>query len=450
MERIALVVPPGLPGTTPNHEGSSGLGAMEPRENGFRYAPHTVATMAAVLRDGGYDVLALDAVACALDAAATVKATLDARPRLVGVFVSWATRTSDQLFLELLSAACPTEVPVVACGISVRLMHSSLQEANYLLEGEPELSFCAVCDGLLRSGASLSRVIRSAEIAPAEYDESNLLRDLDKLPFPAWDLLPRERYSHLSILTSRGCPEGCVWCPYVVAQGHRFRACSPDRVIHELRDIVRSHHPRRVIVRDPAFSYDASRLERICRRIIGDRILRPGKRLLWECESRPEYLERRLLRLMSLAGCVGIKIGLETTDPDLLYGLGRLPTRNRTARYLARVASLARDCARLGIAYRVFAMVGLPGQTLRSVQETAGFVQALRPSALSAKVFKEYPGLALPSGASLPSPGEVEEQEGVLSEAQQAIDRENHRTPPHWRVMAERLVSRLVAVTKKG
>jgi hypothetical protein len=95
-------------------------------------------------------------------------------------------------------------------------------------------------------------------------------------------------------------------------------------------------------------------------------------------------------------------------------------------------------------------MVGLPGQTLRSVQETAGFVQALRPSALSAKVFKEYPGLALPSGASLPSPGEVEEQEGVLSEAQQAIDRENHRTPPHWRVMAERLVSRLVAVTKKG
>jgi len=449
-ERIALVIPPGTPGTTPNHEGASCLGAVEPAENAFRYAPHTVATMGAVLRDAGYDVAAFDATAFGWDARATVGAVLEAMPRLVGVFVSWATRASDQAFLDMLRAARPNDVPVIACGVSVRVMHPSLQGADYLLEGEPELSFCAVCNDLLRRAAAYQeapypRVLRSSQVAPAEYDGSDLLRDLDVLPFPAWDLLPTEHYTHLSILTSRGCPEGCAWCPYVVAQGNRFRACSPDRVVHELRNLVQSYHPRRVIVRDPAFAHDALRLEQICRRIVGDRALRPGKRLLWECESRPEYLERRLLRLMSLAGCVGVKIGLETTDPDLLHALRRLPTPNRTARYLARVASLARDCARLGIAYRVYAMTGLPGQTLASVQETAGFVRALKPYSLSSKAFHVYPELSLPEGSSLPSPTEVDAQERALDEARQTIDRENHRTQPRWRIMKERLVSYLAS-----
>ncbi len=454
-QRIVLVLPPGLPGTTPNHEGSSGLGAVEPQEAGFRYAPHTVATMAAVLRDGGYEVTILDATARGLDETATVKAVLDARPRIVGTFVSWATREADQSFLQLLSAARPIDVPVVACGVSVRLIHPSPlstlgRDADYLLEGEPELSFRALCDSLLDGGHALPKVVRSSAIAPAEYDESDLILDLDALPFPAWDLVTRESYSHLSVLTSRGCPEGCAWCPYVVAQGHRVRACSPDRVVHELRELVRSYHPQRIIVRDPAFPHDPRRLERICRRIIGDRTLRPGKRLMWECESRPEVLERRLLRLMALAGCVGIKIGLETTDSDLLHTLHRLPTPNRTARYLARVASLARDCASLGIAYRVFAMVGLPGQTLRSVQETAGFVRALRPYALSTKVFKTYPELVLPTGVSLPAPEDVAVQESILLQVGQALERENHRTQPRWKVVRERLISRVVAALKKG
>ena len=177
-QRIVLVVPPGLPGTTPNHEGASGLGAVEPHEAGFRYAPHTVATMAAVLRDGGYEVTVLDATACGLDETAAVKAVLDARPRVVGVFVSWATREADQSFLRLLSAARPMDVLVVACGVSVRLMHPPTRT----LAGTPTIywkasrscHFALVCDNLLGSSHALPQVVRSSEIAPAEYDAVRL------------------------------------------------------------------------------------------------------------------------------------------------------------------------------------------------------------------------------------------------------------------------------------
>jgi radical SAM superfamily enzyme YgiQ (UPF0313 family) len=455
MSRIVLVIPPGLPGTTSNHEGSSGLGAVEAAD-GFRYPPHTAAVVAAVLRDAGYEVTVIDAAPLGYDTGRCVQTTLEARPELVGAFVSWATREADGLFISALRQGAGLAVPLVALGVSASLMCEALGEADYLLEGEPELAFRALCDRLLRESEALDRVVSPATLHVPDYDPQGLLSDLNALPFPAWDLLPLERYPFLSVLSSRGCEEHCRWCPYVVAQGQRFRACSPERVVAELREVVRLYHPRRVVFRDPAFAQQRGRVEAICRGILADRTLKPGKNLLWECESYPEHLDGALLSQMRRAGCGGIKIGLETTDAGVLYREERVREESDVAGYLSRVAALTRDCARLGIACRLFVLVGLPGQTLDSARETAAFVRALSVASLTVKVFKPYPGLRTSrqvsihynrsedrnlSAAKAPREEEIRAQAEVLEGVAQAIRERPKRQSPRWRRALKRLLN---------
>lgn len=430
MARIVLVVPPGTPGTTPNHEGSAGLGALE-GAGGFRYPPHTMAVVGAFLRAGGHEVAAIDAPALGYDMGQGVQAVLAAGAELVGVFVSWATREADGAFLAALRRELGGAYPIVAFGVSVRFMREALEGADYLLEGEPELAFRALCEQLLEERAALERVLSPATLGVAGYDAQGLLSDLDALPIPAWELLPWRGYPFLSVLSSRGCEERCRWCPYVVAQGRRFRACSPERVVEELRELVRCYQPRRIVFRDPSFAQQRGRVEAICRLILAERSFKPGKNLSWECEAYPEHLDGALLGLMRRAGCTAIKVGLETTDAGVLYREERVREEVDVAGYLSRTAALVHECARLGIACRLFVMVGLPGQTLDSARETAAFVRGLPLTSLTVKAFKAYPGVR----TVLRSRDEeaIRAQAEVLEGVAQAIRERPRQGGPRWR-----------------
>jgi|YNPNPStandDraft_1061719.scaffolds.fasta_scaffold01619_15 anaerobic magnesium-protoporphyrin IX monomethyl ester cyclase len=395
MENIVLVVPPGLPGTTPNREAASGMGSVSPEPRGFFYPPHTVATMAAVLRAAGRHVIVQDAVARNYDTMRCLREILAAKPSLVGMFVSYSTHEEDTLFLTALRRELPRAVPVVCFGVATPFIAEDLAMADHLLLGEPELSFLALADRLLRREDQLPHQVAPDVLGVEGYDHWGMIKDLDALPMPAWDLLPTAQYSFLSILSSRGCPGRCTWCPYVVVQGRRFRACSPERVLAELRHVVRQHHPHRIVFRDPVFAHDRERVVRICQGILEDRVLRHGRALLWECESRPEHFDGELLRLMNLAGCISIKVGLETTNPDVLVRQGRVASYEEVESYLAHVRQLVNDCSRLGIMCRLFVLAGLPGQTVTAARMTARFIDAIKPDAISVNTLRDYPGLRL-------------------------------------------------------
>ena len=427
--RITLVVPPGLAGMTPNREAAAGLGSSEPGAKAFRYPPHTAAAVAGGLRGAGYDVRVIDAVARGLDVDACVQAVVGSSPALVGVSVSWGTRQADKCFLARIARIASW--PTVAFGISTRHMRDALRDADHVLEGEPEGAFPTLCESLLTGKVDLPHTVTPAILGVAGYDPRGLFRDLDALPIPAWDLFPIEQYPYLSVLSSRGCRDACSWCPYVVAQGRQYRACSPKRVVAELRDLVRRHAPSRVVFRDPVFAFDRDRAAEICRLVLNDATLRPGKALRWECESRPEHFDAALLRLMSLAGCVGIKVGLETTAGRILCREGRLAAASDVESYFAKIRSLTRECTRLGMACRLFAMAGLPGQTLEMAQDTADFGRDARPHGFSARAVKRYPEVRLPSPA--PCEEAIQAQLDVLNRAGAYLRRNPPPTPSRWR-----------------
>jgi len=389
--RVVLVNPPGLPGTTANREGAAGLGQVEPVAAGFTYPPQTLAAVAAGLRQVGWPVAALDAVGEGLDLAATLGRLQASGADAVGVQVSWATAPADVAFLRAWRAAAP-DIPVVLFGPAVRYLGAELLPelgSGAALAGEPEGAFPVACQAALGSPGR-AQLLTPAGLGAANYDEQGFLVDLDALPSPAWDLLPRERYRFLTLMGSRGCGDQCAYCPYVAAQGMRFRGRSPEGIVNELAWLGERFRPPRIVFRDPVFAWDPARVYAIC-----EGILRRGLRASWECESRPEHFDPEMLALMKRAGCEGIKIGVETIAEPLLHRVRRLDQEQEAEDYRAHVAELVRASKELGLRCRLFVMLGLPGESEADLQATADWAESLAPSALNIKPLEKYPGIRM-------------------------------------------------------
>jgi radical SAM superfamily enzyme YgiQ (UPF0313 family) len=407
-DRIHLINPPSAPGTLANREGAAGMGVVYPDPKAFCYPPHTLAVVAACLRDEGYQVRAFDAV---VEEPSPDWEQADA----IGVFISYASLEADLAFVAHLRAQ--TSARLMAFGPAMRFVAGDVltrAPVDVVLVGEAEGFFGRALRFLMGQGAtSLPRQLTPQDVQASGYDSQSFVQDLDTVPFPAWDLLPYPRYSLLTVMSSRGCPDLCAFCPYAAAQGHRFRARSVENVLSELEYIERRFRPARLVFRDPVFAHQRQRVVELC-----TGMLKRNLSLRWECESRPEHFDPELLRLVQRAGCQWVKIGLETTDKDVLQRLRRVPTAGEAESYLQHAADVARVCNEIGLGCRLFVMAGLPGQSTAMAESTGRFVEQVHPTALNVKLYEKYPGTDLPL---LLDGQDYQAEMQVLTQAQKAL-----------------------------
>ena len=400
--KILLVVPPGLPDVLSHHEATSGMGALSPTAAtpgaaAFLYPPHTVASCAAAARAAGLEVAVLDGTHQGTSAG-FAREVAGQPCDLVAFLVSHGTAPADANFLRLLGCTGGKTrlTPILVFGPSAHLVAGTLLAAGLadaVLTGEPEGAFAEAARGAA-SGA-LAGIVPAHELRPDRYDASGLLTSLDELPFPAWDLVPWQPYSDVSLLSSRGCPDGCAYCAYTVAQGIRTRAQTPERTLEELAWLAEHIPARRVQVRDPVFARDRSRVAAIC-----EGLLTRGIWIRFNCESRPEHFDDELLRLLAAAGCWRVKIGLETGDPTLLAGLGRARDASAAEEQIAETLRVARTSAALGLKCQVYVMLGLPHQDAASTARTAAALRRLPVAAqIIAKPYQPHPGTGLKAPA---------------------------------------------------
>ena len=202
------------------------------------------------------------------------------------------------------------------------------------------------------------------------------------------------------------------------------RIQSVARTLSEWEWLAREVRPPYLLVRDPVFAADRARVVALC-----EGITARGIRLPWACESRPEHFDRDLLRLLKAAGCVTVKIGVESGDPDLLRAVGRLAAGQSAADYLEQARRVAADCARVGLRCRVFVMAGLPGQGAASQARTEAALRRLAPGTLiHATPYHAHPGTGLPGPSASVSPAVLEQ-----------LQRANRPRPSLWRRALRRL-----------
>lgn len=206
---------------------------------------------------------------------------------------------------------------------------------DYVVMGEEE-SFCDLLEAIdkgrnLKDVAGVTSRI-SGEIIMGPHKP--LLQDLDRLPLPAYDLFPMDRYvghtfwkPFVEMVTSRGCPSACTFCyewdqydPRSPSDFLTWRAKSPERVIEELELLYKKYGVQVVVIQDDNFNVNPERVKKFCELKLQKNIpikwVSLGRAVDWvNCES--------ILPLMKQSGLFIGVFGIEVTTPEELKKIAK-------------------------------------------------------------------------------------------------------------------------------
>jgi len=225
------------------------------------------------------------------------------------------------------------------------------------------------------------------------------LKDLDSLPRPAWDLLegfPQRyrpapfkvrRFPAASFVTSRGCPNQCIFCDRSVF-GASCHAFSAEYVVEMIRHLVENFGIREFSFEDDTFITFKKRLVAICQGIID-----LGVNISWTCLGRVNSVDKETLQLMRRAGCWQISFGIESGCQEILTTIHK----NVTLEQIQRDVVLCREA---GILSKGFFIVGHPGETRETLSRTRDFALKLPLDDISVTMLTPFPGTEIYERAS--------------------------------------------------
>lgn len=214
--------------------------------------------------------------------------------------------------------------------------------------------------------------------------------DLNKLPFPELDLLPLEKYKAagvltLPIMTSRGCPYGCVYCVSWRTQGKMFRGREPNHVVNEIESLSKKFNVNHFTVLDDNFAFKKERALEICREII-----RRGLKINWQCDQgiRADRTDYEVYKAMKESGCKLVAIGVENPDPNVLKQMNKGET-------LEEIKKSIKAAKKVGLIVKAFFIVGCPGDNLKLVKKSIQFFKEMDIDLPRFGLMTAYPGSAL-------------------------------------------------------
>lgn len=220
--------------------------------------------------------------------------------------------------------------------------------------------------------------------------ERELIPDLDVLPFPARHLFDLKSYplyapngeQMLTVLTSRGCPYKCSFC-FKGIVGRTYRQRSPDNIVAELRELIDRYGVRNFYFMDDLFTINVQRLEAIL-----DYFIAQDLGVRWRCLARVDRVNPDLLKKMYRAGCRQIHFGIESGNPEIL---------KKTAKHinLDQVRQAIEWTEDAGIMSKGYFILGLPGDTEETINQTIEFAASLRLSEAMFSIATPMPGTEL-------------------------------------------------------
>jgi radical SAM superfamily enzyme YgiQ (UPF0313 family) len=217
--------------------------------------------------------------------------------------------------------------------------------------------------------------------------------DLDTIPYPRWSAFPIGDYRYfpllkrrpfLTVLSSRGCPYGCHFCPYPIGQGLPFRARRPEAVVDEMERLAADHGVRAVLFRDPTFTLDMERTKKIARLLVERRV-----GIEFGIETRLDRMDDEMIALLGEAGCRSAEFGVDPLDEQV-----RLASK-RKGLHPDRAAALIRAMARSGIASAGLMVIGTPEQGDDDVERTLEWHIEVGTTYLNFEVATPFPGTPL-------------------------------------------------------
>ena len=291
---------------------------------------------------------------------------------------------------ELLAAAPAAAGLLAYADLVVGGMHYAEYDAAALLAANPRLDLLLRYEGELLLGR-VAELLETGARPPRTVWENRTAFPLDDVPLPAFELLdapatfaflrrvlaapwrpgpfPPEPAATLPLVTTRGCPYGCIFCsknPGLPEPRRQVRAFPWDRVERAVDRWVRELGLRRLIVLDELANLDGRRFDRLL--ALAER---HDLRLEFPNGLRADRLQRRhVRRLRPLVST--LKVSLESAAPRVQR---RVLRKNLDPAAVERVAAW---CAADGLPLQVHGMIGIPGERRREIVQTVRMLAGLR------------------------------------------------------------------------
>lgn len=239
------------------------------------------------------------------------------------------------------------------------------------------IGFDAVCQG-----EGENKIVDIVKNKTKGIVNSGIVENLDSLPLPAWDLIDIKSYKQtflgkkiIHIFTSRGCPYRCTFCSQsVFYRKVRFR--SPDKVIDEIYKLHYDYGYERLMFMDDTFGVNKEYAYEIMRK------MKPLG-ILWRCHFRANLCTREMLETMYDSGCRHITLGIESGSQKILD----IIKKGTTVEMNTNAIQLARE---VGLKVKAFTIVGLPGETMETMEATKKWLLDNKPDDFDLQIFHPY------------------------------------------------------------
>lgn len=338
------------------------------------------------------------------------------RPHVVGI-----TANTTQI-KSAWAAACQVkevaQVPIVLGGPHPTVLpeeSAGRPEVDVVVRSEGEATWEELTDTLDRLGLAergyeavrdqavealrhvLGITFRDEDGAVHSTPDRPTIADLDSLPWPAWHLFRLDRYTNLQptldhvegyslpILTSRGCPYRCTYCSQIMER--RWRMRSAENVVAEWRWLVREVGAAEIGVLDDSFNIRRDRVLRIC-----DLLIQEGlSHVPWIMINgiRANLADEELLGRMRQAGCIRTAFGVESGNQQILDSIIHKQLT------LDQVRAAFRAAKKVGMETIGFFIIGMPGETEETMEDTIRFAIELDPLVANFSMATPFPGTEL-------------------------------------------------------
>ncbi|MDY7009291.1 MAG: radical SAM protein [Planctomycetota bacterium] len=362
--------------------------------------PLGLAYIGAVLEQEGFGVEIIDMSPLEMSVADLGNILVEKAPKIVGISFMTPQYNSTVAILKLVKEVDERIKTIVGGAHASALPEAMLEieQLDYVVIGEGEITTKELVSVILGKSDRKAEEIKGigfvrnnkcifTEVRP-------LMTDLDTVPFPAWHLLPMDRYSVESLggergesvyplLSSRGCPNRCIFCSSHVVFKRQFRERSAANIVAEIEFLAKRYNARQFDFVDDTVTVNKKRMVELCEHLVSHH-----KNIRWLCNSRVNTVTPDLLKTMYKAGCRKVDFGVESGNPDILKNIKKGIT-------LEQAVDAHRWARKAGLITSSFFMVGNLGEGPEHIRKTADFIDELETDYVSATITTPFPGTEL-------------------------------------------------------
>ncbi len=368
---------------------------------GLPYAPLGTLYAAALMRENGYKVSLFDTMFVA-DPAEAIAAIEENKPDFFVIYDDGFNYLTKMCLTNMREAAftmCKMAkargcIVIVSSSDSTDRYEEYLNEgADFVIIGEAEQTLLELVNHI-KAGEKDHTIIQGLAFINDNKTYKTLarpvLKELDSLPLPAWDLVDIEQYRQnwlknagyfsINMSTTRGCPFKCNWCAKPI-YGNRYNSRSPENVIQELKLLKEKYPIDHIWFCDDIFGLKPGWVMAFAKLVQKENL-----RTRFKIQSRADLLvHEELVEALAASGCENVWIGAESGAQKILDAMDKGIT-------VEQIHTATKAMKKTGIKPSFFIQFGYPGEDKADIALTIKMINELLPFEIGISVSYPLPG----------------------------------------------------------